>query len=129
MVVSSSILEFLPDFLHMEDHRFGFIGHRISKEGNGLNDVIDDSFELLSGVNQSVGGNRGWSVDGDSRRYRNSGSWDCTVRVRDSGPDVQGRGEFSWSNSSSGRVRDRGGFRLRHGFLLGGHGGLRGKLK
>ena len=50
LVVGSSILEFLTELLHLEDHCFGFTGHRNSEEGNGLNDVVDNSFELSSMV-------------------------------------------------------------------------------
>ena len=50
LVVGSSILEFLTELLHLEDHCFGFTGHRNSEEGNGLNDVVDNSFELFSMV-------------------------------------------------------------------------------
>ena len=41
-------LYFLPEFLHLGEECLGFIGHMISEEGNGLNDVVDYSFELLS---------------------------------------------------------------------------------
>ena len=55
LVVGSSNLEFLPEFLpelrQVEEHCFRFMGHRRSEEGNGLNDVVGNSFELLSWVN------------------------------------------------------------------------------
>ena len=44
LVVGSSIFEFLPELLQLEEHCFGFVGHSISEEVNFLNDVIDDSF-------------------------------------------------------------------------------------
>ena len=44
LVCGSRNLELLPKFLHIEDHCFGLIGHRCSEEGNGLNDIADDSF-------------------------------------------------------------------------------------
>ena len=48
LVVGSINLERLSEFFQSEDPCFGFIEHRSSEEGNGLNNVIDDSFELLS---------------------------------------------------------------------------------
>ena len=51
LVSGSRNLEFLPEFRHMEEYCFGFIGHRSIEEGNGLNDVVGDSFELLSWFN------------------------------------------------------------------------------
>ena len=51
LVVGSIILEFLDEFLQLEENYFGFIVKMISKEGNIINDVVDDSFELFSWVN------------------------------------------------------------------------------
>ena len=51
LVVGRINLEFLPELRQMEEHCFRFMGHRRSEEGNGLNDVVGNSFELLSWVN------------------------------------------------------------------------------
>ena len=81
LVGGSSNLEFLPDFLHLEEHCFVFIGNSISEKVNGLNDVAGDRFRLFSCVNQCVVSHMGCNVVGDSRKERNSGRWAWTGRV------------------------------------------------
>ena len=75
LVVGRISLEFLPELHPLEEHCFGFIGHMISKEGNELNDVIDNNFEIISWVNLCVGSHMGGSVVGYNRRNIKSGSW------------------------------------------------------
>ena len=41
LVSGGNNIELLNGFLQMEDHCFGFIGHKSSEEENGLNNVID----------------------------------------------------------------------------------------
>ena len=53
-VVVSSIVEFMFELLHMEEHCFGIIVYRYNQEENLLNDVADNNFYCLSGVNWSV---------------------------------------------------------------------------
>ena len=50
-VGGSNNLEFLPEFHHMEENCFDFIGYRISEEVNGINDVVENRFEFPSRVN------------------------------------------------------------------------------
>ena len=59
----------------MGEHCFGFIVHRSSKGGKNLNNVIDDSFELLSWVELCVSKHRGGIVAEDIRRKIMSGCW------------------------------------------------------
>ena len=73
LVVGIIIIEFLYEFLHLEEHRFGFIGHMINYEGNGINDVVGVIFEHFIGFNRIVGGYRGFIIDGGSRRDIKSG--------------------------------------------------------
>ena len=40
-------LEFLSEFRQLKEHRFGFVGHKISEVWNGLNDFVDGIFERL----------------------------------------------------------------------------------
>ena len=90
LVVGNIILEFLPEFLHLEEHCFGFMGHRISEGGNGTYYVVVISFEQLSGLNRSVGSGRGWIFSGDIIRENNSGIWVWNGRVQGRGHEVQG---------------------------------------
>ena len=51
LVVSSSVVKFLTDIPQLEDPYLGSIGHGRSDVCNGLNDIIDNSFERFNGVN------------------------------------------------------------------------------
>ena len=37
-------LDLLPEFHQLKDHRFEFVGQRISEVWNGLNDVVGGKF-------------------------------------------------------------------------------------
>ena len=89
LVVDSGIIESLSELFHMEEHCFGFIVKKKNKEVNGLHDIVDDSFECFSGINQSIGSDRGCIVSGDNIREINSGSWVWNQRVQDSGPGTR----------------------------------------
>ena len=51
LLVVSSIIELLIDFVQLEEHCFGLLVHRRSEEGGFLNDVVDNSLENFSGFN------------------------------------------------------------------------------
>ena len=59
LVLEISIVELLPELLQLEETNFGFVVLSRNEEGNGLNSSVGNSSELFSGVNQSVGRNRG----------------------------------------------------------------------
>ena len=75
LVGGSSNLEFLPEFLHLKEHCFGFIGHISIKVWNGLNTFVDGVFERISWLNWCVSRKWGWSVTGIIRRVNKSGRW------------------------------------------------------
>ena len=82
ILVGGSIkLEFLLEFCQFKEHRFGFIGHRISEVWNGLNYVVDGIFERISWLNWCVGRLRGESEYGDRISNSKSNCWVYTGRV------------------------------------------------
>ena len=58
LAVGNSILQFLPEFLWMEEHCLSFIGNRIREEGDGINYALGGNIKLFSWVNCCVGRQR-----------------------------------------------------------------------